>query len=196
MLLFAACSPWWSWGYYYGNVPIPPYGYSETSIGPWIAGYVWTYIPYYYCYGCIYAVSTSYVYWSGITAQQACNTNATFSQIENWSGPNGLNLCGGTPENPTFTVPSHVSGIQACIIIAVILCFFAAVLGCVDAGSSGSSRVAAKPAACISCTAAIFSLAAFCTWSTFNYVNNLQYTAGGWWVSERNGSPRRESKTD
>lgn len=67
-----------------------------------------------------------------------------------------------------FKVPSDVVGVQACIVIATIACFFAAIVGTADAGMEEGGRAGkglGVTATVFSFLAFVFSLTAYCVWS-------------------------------
>src|SRR5688572_15245738 len=62
------------------------------------------------------------------------------------------------------------------MVTATILCFFAAISGCADAGMDRGLKPAGALASICSFMAWILTLAAYCLWSSFPYVAGIQAT--------------------
>jgi hypothetical protein len=68
------------------------------------------------------------------------------------------------------------------LIIATITVFFAAIAGCSDAGIDGGSRGLAATATACSLIAWVFTLAAYCLWAAFPYVQSIQAENPSVWI--------------
>jgi hypothetical protein len=65
------------------------------------------------------------------------------------------------------------------MITSVVVVFIAAVAGCADAGMEDSHKAVGVTAAGFSLIGWVFVLAAYCLWTTFPYVSNIQSSTGG-----------------
>ena len=173
---------------------------ATASTGPWFAGSLWSTYPVPcncvngFCYSWCYIGSQS-VEWDEIPAEAACGPNSVVYQ--RWSGPlgyctfpggvpppitpsnppsnaTGQDSFGDVPEGTVFNRPSEVPAIQGLIISGCIAVFFAAIAGCVDAGTTSGSFVAALFATFLSLAGFVLTLAAYSLWSDFPYVQGLQ----------------------
>jgi hypothetical protein len=190
LLIFSVASPWWSWGVTYGPIFYPPDGYVSTSIGPWNAGRVYDTVTYTYCYFGCFTVPIGYgsVLWNELTDIEVCppnNVNTT-TNILNWSGPQGLDMCSGPDDDRKFHRPSKLKGIQATIVLGVIFCFFAAILGCLD--SDRGFPLSPLLTSILSWIGAIFTLTSLSLWASWNYVDKISYTDTGFYMPVRSSN--------
>lgn len=133
------------------------------------------------------AFTTSLVHWNNIPSDQACQRGSVV--FEQWAGP--LQYCSNWNTNATtgsFSVPSTIVATQAFIVLATIFSFFAATLGCCDAGypqekdGGAGGKALAVGAAISAFVAFVFSLAAFAQWIHIDYVDRLDSSNTGFWA--------------
>jgi len=203
LMLFVTASIYWSWGYAFPIPGSPSQVAPSIASSIWVAGIAWSnYLVPCYCSGGIctnwcQVVSTP-VLWSQITPDAACDPLS--SAYINWAGPlgycsfpanfviptpppvpssrpagvTGYESYGNAPPGTTFNVPMQIISMQALTIIATITVFFAALLGCADAGTESRKMGLGVSATICSLIAWVFALAALCLYTAIPNTQKLQ----------------------
>jgi hypothetical protein len=174
LAVFAACSPWWSWGYIVGQAPVgyshsqPSYGDAAVSASPFVAGWVFSWTTANsgdtFCYNVRYPL-----YWYQISTQNACQ-NQTSEVFLSWGKP--LGYC-STPiaGRSEFTVPHEPIAVQGLIISACVFLLIASIVGCAQVCQEDWHRKPmAAAVAALTGLSAILLCASFSLWADFAWV--------------------------
>ena len=121
------------------------------------------------------------VWWNQLNSANTCSLT---SPLQPWAQSNGL-----CDANNNFVMPSESMAIQACVVLATIFSFFAC---CAGFSVSRSKAGGGGSAACSSCLATIFAIAAFAIWTTWPMSLKLQNSPGDYvpvWTASSSINP-------
>jgi hypothetical protein len=192
--IIAACSPWWSYGYFDRETPphsghYPVYGAASVSASPFIAGYAWKTVPSYSCPYCWQTISLYPVYWGTFGAQEVCVNNSR-PIYQKWAQP--LGYCSTDSAGAQiFTAPWNPIAVQGLIIASCVLVGVASLAGCIAGGiQSRESFICDLIAYFFSFVALILLCATFSSWSSWEWVQLVQSQTGfamPAWINENEG---------